>query len=164
MNTSSFLASLRAHPGLPLVFRAGGRIIPAGYHLTEVKRVTYQTMDCGALRHDWSENQFELWAPAPAGALPARGHMPADKFLRIVDRVEGELPLAGDALARIHTSFDGQPAALYDVTAITPGADGLWIELAPDRTRCKAAERRGADAAGAACGCTDRKSPAACCA
>lgn len=152
MNTSSFLAALRANPDLPLVFRAGREIVHPGYHLTEVKRVSYETMDCGAMTHRWAESQFEIWVPALAHLEVGRGHMPAAKFLKIVDRVEAELPLEREATARIHASFRDQPAALYDIAGVTPQDGKLWIELSPDRTRCKAAERRLAAATGGCCG------------
>lgn len=152
MQTSSFLTTLRSNAGLPLVFRAGRGIASPGYHLTEVKRVSYETMDCGAITHRWSEGQFEIWVPAVAESAPGRGHMPAEKFLRIVERVEAELPLDGDATARIHASFDGQTAALYDIDAANAREGKLWIELSPDRTRCKAAERRIGSLTGGSCG------------
>ena len=180
MKTSSFLTALRSHASLPLVFRAGRDIVSAGYHLTEVKRTGYETMDCGAMTHRWAETQFEIWVPALEKALPGRGHMPAEKFLRIIDRVDAALPLDGRATARIHASFKGQPAALYDIEAVNAEDGKLWIELSPDRTRCKAAERRGAsltaccdasnDApekieAGTTCGCgTAQPEATACCA
>ena len=155
MNTSVFLTALRAQPNLALVFRAGSRLINAGYHLTEVKRVAYDTMDCGGLTHRWNESQFEIWVPSLANALPARGHMPAAKFLAIVDRVERTLPLDGETPARIHAAFEGLPAALYDIAGATATDGQLWIDLIADRTRCKAAERRVASATGGCCGTGD---------
>lgn len=140
MKTSTFLANLRSHSALPLVFRAGGNLVTPGYHLTEVKRVAYDTLDCGALTHRWAETQFEIWAPAQRETGRA-DFMAAGKFLRIVDRVEQELPLNGDAPARIHTDFAGGPAALYDVASLTAADGQLIVELAADRTRCKARER-----------------------
>ena len=151
MNTASFLSALRAQPALELVFRSGGRLVSPGYHLTEVKRVAYDTMDCGSQTHRWNETQFELWVPPLVGALPGRGHMPAAKFLAILDRVERSLPLDAAAPARIHATFDGQPAALYDVASVTPVEGRLWVELTPDRARCKAAERSLATATGGCC-------------
>lgn len=152
MNTSSFLTLLRQNTDLPLVFRAQGDIVSPGYHLTEVKRVTYETMDCGAMTHNWAESQFEIWVPPLADVTPGRGHMPASKFLRIIDRVEAKLPLNGEAEARIHASFEGQPAALHEIKSVEVRDAQLWIELTPDRARCKAAERRVASLTGACCG------------
>ena len=185
MNTSAFLHALRSHADLPVVFQSGREIVPPGYHLTEVKRVSYETMDCGALTHRWFESQFELWTPAATEPNSNRGHMAAAKFLKIVDRVEAQLPLSRDAVARVHTSFAGGPAALHDIAAVEVRDGQLWVELTPDRTRCKAAERRaasgaegggccgtGAEAsqpspAGQACGCgsaNTASAAAACCA
>ena len=152
MNTSSFLAALRASPTLPLVFRAGDDAISSHYHLTEVKRVSYETMDCGAMTHRWAETQFELWVPPLAGGLPGRDHMPAGKFISIIDRVEKELPLNGDTPARVHVALGDHPAALYDISADTAAGGRLLVELSADRTRCKAAERRVASLTGGCCG------------
>lgn len=164
MKTSAFLSALRAHVALPVVFRAGAAVIPSAYHLTEVKRVAYETMDCGAMTHRWSETQFELWVPPLAGAEPGRGHLPAGKLLAIIARVEKELPLDGDVPARIFAALGDAPAALYDIAAVTARDGQLQVELTADRTRCKAAERRAAAApAGGCCGTTSDDAESACC-
>ncbi len=152
MKTSSFLAALRAQPGLPVVFRAPAGTISSHYHLTEVKRVAYETMDCGALTHRWAETQFELWVPPLVGALPGRDHLPAGKLLSIIDRVEKELPLDGTTDARAFVALGDQGAALYDIASVTAAEGRLFVQLTPDRTRCKAAERRVASLTGGCCG------------
>lgn len=162
MKTSAFLSSLRSHAALPVVFRADSAAISSHYHLTEVKRVAYETMDCGAQTHRWAETQFELWAPPLAGVLPGRDHMPAGKFLAIIDRVEKELPLNGDATARIFVALGDAPAALYDIASVRAADGRLHVELTADRARCKAAERRAAVLTGGCCG-SDRGDGNACC-
>ncbi len=175
MKTSAFLAALRAHSALPVVFRTGNVVISSHYHLTEVKRVAYETMDCGAMTHRWAETQFELWVPPLVGALPGRTHLPAGKFLAILDRVEKELPLDGETPARIFVALGNAPAALYDIAAVTAHDGQLHVELTADRARCKAAERRAAALTGGCCGtaadeesgcCSNssEKNAAACCA
>jgi hypothetical protein len=152
MKTSSFLAALRAQPNLPVEFRAGSESLHPGYHLTEVKRVAYETMDCGAVTHRWAESQFELWVPPGAGLIPGRVAMTAAKFLKIVGRVETELPLAGDVEARIYASFGGRPAALHAVERVASVDGRLRVEVVADRARCKAAERRVGALTGGCCG------------
>lgn len=154
MKTAEFLSLLRSQAGLPLRFRLEASLhqVPAGYHLTEVKQVTYSTMDCGAMSHRWHETQFELWAPPVAGSRPGRAPMPADKFLRIIDRVEQTLALDGAAEARIHARLGDHPAALYDVASVVATDGELTVSLTPDRTRCKAAERRLGELTGGCCG------------
>lgn len=161
MKTSTFLQTLRAHRALPVVFRHSGDIVPAGWHLTEAKRVTYETMDCGAMTHRWAETQFEIWVPPLNGVNPLRGHMAADKFLRIIDHVEKELPLTAEAEARIHAVLGDGPPALWDIAAVAPSGGQLVVSLTPDRTRCKAAERRVAGLTGC-CSGDDNQEGAAC--
>ncbi|MBX3737008.1 MAG: hypothetical protein KF715_09985 [Candidatus Didemnitutus sp.] len=163
MKTSAFLSSLRAHAALPVVFRSGSVEIAPQYHLTEVKRVAYETMDCGAQTHRWSETQFELWVPSLTGDQPGRDHMPAGKFLAIIDRVEKELPLDGDTPARIFVALGDAPAALYDIASVHAVDGRLHIELTADRARCKAAERRTATLTGGCCG-SDHGDGNGCCA
>jgi hypothetical protein len=151
MNTADFLDTLRNHPELELVFSAAGRAIAAGYHLTEVKRVSFETMDCGGAQHRWSESQFELWHVPLSGVLGDRGWMAAGKFLKIVQRVEGELPLDPLAEARVHAELEGR-AALYRVASMRTEEGILRVELVVDRTRCKSAERWIAGMAGGCCG------------
>ena len=162
MKTSILLTTLRAHPALPVVFRHGGDTVPAGWHLTEVKRVAYETMDCGALTHRWAETQFELWTPPLNGLNPLRGHMPAGKFLAIIDRVEKELPLTGDTEARIHARLGDNPPALWGIELAAPAGGQLVVSLTPDRTRCKAAERSVCNLVGA-CGDKAAQEDGPCC-
>lgn len=163
MKTSSFLTSLRANASLPLVFRAGRETVLPGYHLTEVKRVTYETLDCGAKTHRWTETQFEVWAPGLEKIIPGRGHMPVEKFLKIIGQVESELPFHGESEARIFASLNGQPASLYEIDAVRAQDGKLWVELNADRARCKAAERKLASATGGCCGSSSKKEAGAVC-
>ncbi|HEY5550395.1 MAG TPA: DUF6428 family protein [Opitutaceae bacterium] len=162
MKTSEFLDALRARPELPLALSTDTGTMPSGYHLTEVKRVAYETMDCGAVSHRWTETQFEVWVPPVVGALPGREPMSAGKFLKIVDRVEKELPLDGDSEARILAEIDGHPAALHAVESVSTSKGRLEVALTADRTRCKAAERRVGELTGGCCGTGEKeKEPAA---
>lgn len=154
MNVASFLAAPRAHAGRPLVFATAPDVfVPRGYHLTEVKRVAYSSMDCGGAQHAWTETHFELWAPPLVGrgfAAP----MQAGKFLRIVDRATEALPLDGESEAKAFAGPAGATAALHRMTGVEPTADGrLVVHLAAERPRCEAAERRLAAAKGTVLGC-----------
>ena len=141
MKTSEFLSTLRTHRDRPLFFSLGrGRHVPGGYHLTEVKRVAFETMDCGAMAHSWRETHFELWTSPLPEIRPA--FMPAGKFLGIVGRVEEKLPLDGDAEAKIYFGDGDSLAALYSVDAINDAGGRLEVRLAADKTQCKAATRR----------------------
>lgn len=141
MKTSAFLDLLHANRGRPLFFSLGrGRHVPAGYHLTEVKRVAFETMDCGAMTHAWKESHFELWS----SPLPEirKAFMAAEKFLNIVGRVEAQLPLDGDSEAKICFGDRNAPAAIYSVERVVIANGRLEVALTADQTQCKAATRR----------------------
>ena len=141
MKTAEFLSTLRAHSDRPLFLSLGrGRHVPAGYHLTEVKRVAFETMDCGAMTHRWRETHFELWASPLPEIRPA--YMAAGKFLSIVGRVEEKLPLEGETDAKIYFGDGDSLAALYSVDAINDAGGRLEVRLTADKTQCKAATRR----------------------
>lgn len=154
MKTSEFLSLLRRHAALPVRFALdGGYTVPPGYHLTEIKRISVESMDCGAQAHHWAETHFELWVP-PGGAPAGRDDfMPARKFLAIVDRVEQTLPLEGGAEARIHFGSEAVPAALFRIDRVVAAAGGLFADLGREPTRCKALERQASAASSGACGC-----------
>lgn len=138
MNTSEFLNALRARPELPLAFSTEHGTVPAGYHLTEVRRVAHSSVDCRSKSHSWTENHFELLAPRDAE--PDRTPMRAGKFLSIVDKVRGTLSLDDSAEARVFGSVNGGPDQLHSVTSIETGAASIIVHLEPVTARCKAAQ------------------------
>ena len=78
----AFLDILRAaKPDQQLVFQLDkAPLVAAGYHVTEVKAVTYNTMDCGGVADKWKETVIQLWNP---GDEPEREYMTVRKFLAI---------------------------------------------------------------------------------
>ena len=149
MNTLDFLNALRARPDLPLAFSTPTGTVPAGFHLTEVKRVSHETVDCGSVAHNWIENQFELWTP-PA-AEPDRTPMLAGKFLSIVEKVRRILTLDEEAEARVFGRVAGGTDQLHSIESVETGSDAIHIHLDPVSASCKARDRRMA-ASGGCCG------------
>jgi uncharacterized protein DUF6428 len=83
-STEEFLSILRAaKPDQQIVFQVGRTpLVAPGYHVTKVKAVTYNTMDCGGVADTWKETVIQLWNP---GDDPEREHMTVAKFLAIYD-------------------------------------------------------------------------------
>ena len=139
MKTSEFLDALRARPELPLAFSSVNGSVPASYHLTEVRRVSHDSVDCGSVAHSWTENHFELFAPRDAG--PERAPMLANKFLSIVEKVKRHLKLDGGAEARVFGSVAGGGDRLHEIASIEAGSDTLTVRLEPVSAQCKASGR-----------------------
>src|SRR2546428_10499104 len=111
MTTDEFISELRAAPGHRLLFNnANGRTVHAGYHLTELKAASFQTVDCGGRINHWHETIVQLWVPAN----PDNDCMTAAKFLKIFDKVRGMIAL--DIYAEICVEYGDEnffPSTYY---------------------------------------------------
>ena len=82
MNVSQFLEAIEAHGDRPLLFEyKSGEVVQGGYHVTEIKNASYETIDCGNSLHTWKEVVVQLWVPAEASTSDP--WMPTGKFLKI---------------------------------------------------------------------------------
>ena len=67
MKTNEFIAELRRAPESQLIFVDGnGHAVHTGYHLTELKAASLDTVDCGGQANQWKETIVQLWVPANA--------------------------------------------------------------------------------------------------
>lgn len=139
MLVKEFLDILATKPTATLRFEYNpGEAVAGGFHVTEIKNTTYETIDCGNSLHTWNEVIVQLWVPgdAPVEAKP----MTAGKFLQIWDLVDGRLRLDRDAEIRIEYGDAQTRTALYHVEAIAEADGSMSIALAPQRTLCKPRE------------------------
>ena len=68
MRTQDFISRLRKAPAKALVFtNSDGATIHGGYHLTELKAASFDTVDCGAQKNQWNETIVQLWVPEERG-------------------------------------------------------------------------------------------------
>lgn len=138
--TDEFLAAVRAAaPDQRLVFQLDGTpLITPGYHVTEVKAVATEAMDCGGVADQWRETIIQLWNP---GDDPVREHMAAGKFLAIYDRVAAHVPVSPAAEVRFEYGDLGRPAILYHVAGVEPRGERLLVHLRAPAVTCKARDR-----------------------
>ena len=148
MKTKDFIATLRQLPDKQLLFgNADGDIIHRGYHLTEIKAVTYDTVDCGGEKNSWNETIMQLWVPENERS---EEFMTAGKFLGIYDKVARMIDVDPRAEVRFEYGDENFFPSNYHVESITEATDAVRVELRPPQTTCKARDRR---AAGASCCC-----------
>jgi hypothetical protein len=143
MKTSEFISALRAAPDNQLIFLdLDGHAIHSGYHLTELKAATFETVDCGGQTNRWPETVVQLWVPANVES----DYMTATKFLNIFDKVRGMIPLDLDAEIRVEYGDENFFPSTYHVRAVTDDQDTTCVLLEPSATTCKARDRRAAGA------------------
>lgn len=157
-STSTLLDTLRAQPQLPLEFHLHGEVLVGpGYHVTEVKAVTIEAVDCGGRADAWRETVIQLKDGSPQEAR--EGFLTTRKFLGIYDRVAQSVPVRGEAEVRFEYGNSTLPAMQYHVTHVEPRGEQVIVHLRTPGVQCKAAAACGQPASTAqpveaAGGCT----------
>ena len=69
MKTQEFLNTLKSNQDKSLIFEyMPNAFVGANYHITEVKHVNIESVDCGSKKNAWSETIIQLWEnPLEAG-------------------------------------------------------------------------------------------------
>jgi N-acetylglutamate synthase-like GNAT family acetyltransferase len=140
--TLGFTATLRAHTQLPLEFWLNGALlIGPGYHVTEVKAVTIEAMDCGGKANAWRETVIQLM---DGNAEEAKaGFMTNRKFLAIYNRVTSKIPVRDEAEVRFEYGNASIPAMQYHVTGTEVQLERIVIHLQTPGVQCKAGDACG---------------------
>jgi Family of unknown function (DUF6428) len=139
MKTEEFIAALTRSPEKQLIFQdTQEHAVQPGYHLTELKAAHFDTVDCGGQVNQWEETIVQLWVPEDAD----QQDMTARKFLKILDKVRGLIPLQLDAEIRVEYGDDNFFPSTYHVSSVSENSDEIRVALQPPATTCKARDRR----------------------
>jgi len=157
MTTKEFMQVLQRNRNLKLKFVFNSkRALSGGYHLTEVKNVRIEAVDCGGAQEAWRETVVQLWLP------PVRkkdDSMTTGKALGILEKVQELSPMDFKAPCRFEAEEKMGTAVVYDVGNAQAGSRVLTIRLTSQKTQCKA-QKRDATACG---GVAEESSRTACC-
>lgn len=127
----------------PLEFWLNGELLVGpGYHVTEVKAVTVEAMDCGGKAASWRETVIQLMDGSTEEAKA--GFMTNRKFLAIYDRVTSRIPVRDEAEVRFEYGNDRSPALQYHVRQIEAQAERMIVHLQTPGVQCKAGDACGA--------------------
>ena len=139
MKTSELISALRAAPENELVFvDLDGRAVHRGYHLTELKAASFETVDCGGQTNHWQETIVQLWVPTDA----EEDYMTAGRFLEIFDKVRGMIPLDLETEIRIEYGDANFFPSTYQVRSVARENGVTRALLEPPAMTCKARDRR----------------------
>jgi hypothetical protein len=139
MKTNEFISTLRAAPNNQLIFvDLDGHTVHSGYHLTELKAASFDTVDCGGQTNRWQETIVQLWVPSHA----SKEYMTAAKFLKIFEKVRGMIPLNLNAEVRIEYGDENFFPSTYHVRSVAHYQTTTRVLLEPPRASCKARDRR----------------------
>jgi hypothetical protein len=157
MKTSEFIKILRKNPNKALFFEyQPNQFVRTDYHITEIKNVTFDTVDCGGIRNEWSEVHVQLWE----NQIPEPNHLldttKALSIFEVVNRIRETYP---EAEIRFEYGNSIFPTAVLPVHRIKDTGNTLIVQLVPDQTTCKAKERATTpeEKAAACCGPVSKK-------
>ncbi|WP_421810626.1 DUF6428 family protein [Flagellimonas sp.] len=146
MKTSEFLSILQQHQDKSLLFEyTKDKFVGANYHITEVKNITVDSVDCGAGTDFWKETVVQLWeSPKEIGK---KDFMSVYKALSILNKVDRIKPMQKDAEVKFEYSNDDFHTAQLFVDDYTLDEKRLIIKLSVEKTDCKAKETCGVEPA-----------------
>jgi hypothetical protein len=142
MKTQEFLGLLEAHPTKSLLFEyAKGKTVAPNYHITEVKNIIIDAVDCGAGTDFWRETVIQLWeSPKEKDRLE---YMIAQKATDIFKKVSGMKRMQPDAEIKFEYSNPDFHTAQLFVDDVAVNSKQLLVRLAVEKTDCKAKETCG---------------------
>ncbi|HKK11622.1 MAG TPA: DUF6428 family protein [Flavobacteriaceae bacterium] len=137
MKTQELFKLLDQHQNKSLVFEyAQNQFVGANYHITEVKHLTIDSVDCGSKTNFWKETIVQLWeSPKEIGKTE---YMGVDKALSILKKVGKVKPYDFDAEIKFEYSNATFNTAQLFVDNYETNGETLIVKLAVEKTNCKA--------------------------
>ncbi len=142
MKTKELFTLLEENKGRSLLFEyAPGQLVGANYHITEVKHVSVDAVDCGANADSWNETVIQLWeSPSELGKTE---FMSAFKALSILNKVGKMKTYDPEAVVRFEYGNSLFHTAQLHVLGGQVLENNLVIRLSVQPTDCKAKETCG---------------------
>lgn len=146
MITSELLSILKQHQDKSLKFEySPGKFVGANYHITEVKNITVDAVDCGSGTDFWKETVVQLWESPKE--KDKREFMSAYKALAILNKVDRMKSMIREAEIKFEYSNETFHTAQLFVDDYVLDESSLTFKLAVQKTDCKAKETCGVEVA-----------------
>ena len=142
MKTTDFFELLNTHKNKELLFEyRPGHFVGANYHITEVKNIIVDAVDCGARTDFWKETVIQLWeSPKEKDKTE---FMTAFKALGILNKVDRIKPMEKSAEVKFEYSNNHFHTAQLFVDDYVYNEQKIILKLAIEKTDCKAKEECG---------------------
>jgi hypothetical protein len=139
MKTQEFFNLLQDQQDKVLQFEyASNQYVGANYHITEVKHIAIESVDCGSQTDQWTETIIQLWE-SPAEIFKTT-HMSVIKALGILKKVGKMKAYDFDSEIKFEYSNATFHTAQLFVNDFIIHDNNLIIKLAIEKTDCKAKE------------------------
>lgn len=139
MNTEELFKVLESNKDKSLLFEyAPNLLVGANYHITEVKHIKVDSVDCGAQTDAWNETVIQLWeSPKELGKTEFMSVLKAQGILNKVGTMK-----AYDLQSEVKFEYSNatfHTAQLF-VNDFEIRGNNLIVKLAVEKTDCKAKE------------------------
>ena len=142
MQTKEFLSLLSENPNKNLLFEyKNGHFVGANYHITEVKNITIDAVDCGANTDFWKETIIQLWESPKE--KDKREFMTAYKAMGILNKVDRMKPMEKEVEVKFEYSNPNFHTAQLFVNDFEIEENKLIMKLGVEKTDCKAKDTCG---------------------
>lgn len=142
MQTKEFLSILSENPNKSLLFEyKDGHFVGANYHITEVKNITIDAVDCGANTDFWKETIIQLWESPKE--KDKREFMTAYKAMGILNKVDCIKPMEKGVEVKFEYSNPNFHTAQLFVNDYVLEENKLIMKLGVEKTDCKAKDTCG---------------------
>ena len=137
MKTLELFNILKSHQDKSLLFEyMPNAFVGANYHITEVKHINIDSVDCGAQTDSWNETVIQLWeSPTEIGK---RDYMTVLKALGILNKVGKMKAYNLDSEVKFEYSNASFNTAQLFVKDFEIRDNNLIIKLVSEKTKCKA--------------------------
>ena len=134
MKTNQFLELLENHPQKELLFEYQiGQFVPKAYHITEVKNISIESVDCGGRPHSEKQTIVQLWH----NGKEQGEYMSANKAKKIFDIVDKIKPM--DRATEIYFEYGNKHlnTSNYKIQRMIEENDKITFQLFVEPTACK---------------------------
>lgn len=142
MTTQELFSLLEQYKNHALLFEySPGHLVGANYHITEVKHIVIDSVDCGARTDAWNETVIQLWeSPSELGKTEFMGSYKALSILKKVGKMRA---YDMEAVVRIEYGNSLFHTAQLFINDFEIKDNQILLKLAVEPTDCKAKETCG---------------------
>ena len=135
MQTHEFLSLLERHPNKEIIFEyAEGQFVPNAYHITEVKNVHIESVDCGGRPDEYFQTVVQLWI---GETVEQERAMTAEKAMKIFNIVDKMKPMRRDTELFFEYGYGDLRTSNYQVQNVVNLADKIVLQMYVAPTVCK---------------------------
>ena len=142
MQTKEFLATLAGLGDKEMIIEyRPGEFLPKAFHITEVKNVHTESVDCGGKPDSYDETVIQLWWN---GKETAQRAMSAAKALKILHITDGVKTMQRGADLFLEWGHADLPPSKYKINEVIEEENTVTFRLFAPPTVCKPIEKLGA--------------------